>query len=89
MFVKAAPERTLPMEQDFRRYIKADTVVQVESTAYYNRAISGGDLIEVDQKEWDAQETSRIALEEAAIKSAEADMKAKAKAEKTATTNNQ
>ncbi|MFX2607065.1 DUF2635 domain-containing protein [Enterobacter mori] len=42
--VKAAPGRQFPMERKPKRYI-GDKAVEVESSAYYRRAVKDGDLI--------------------------------------------
>ncbi|MEQ9860629.1 DUF2635 domain-containing protein [Pectobacterium cacticida] len=45
--VKALPGVSVPREDNARRYITSDTLVEVERTAYYLRRIADGDLIDV------------------------------------------
>lgn len=68
--VKAAPNRVVPMESNFKRHITSAEIAQVEETAYYMRSISSGDLVLVSQAEWDAQEKKRIQAESATAKTA-------------------
>lgn len=70
MFLKANTGLIVPMEGDYRRYITAEKITQVEETAYYLRKITDGDLVEANEAGWDAQEKSRIASEEATVKAA-------------------
>lgn len=43
----AAPGVQVPREDNGRRYITSDTVVEVERTAYYLRQLNAGDLVVV------------------------------------------
>ncbi|MDY4388566.1 hypothetical protein SOV96_19060 [Pectobacterium aroidearum] len=45
--VKAAPGVQVPREDNGRRYITNETVVEVELTAYYQRQLNTGDLVVV------------------------------------------
>ncbi|WCG83810.1 DUF2635 domain-containing protein [Pectobacterium sp. A5351] len=45
--VKAAQGVQVPREDNGRRYITSDTVVEVERTAYYLRQLNVGDLVVV------------------------------------------
>lgn len=78
MIVTAAKGIKVPMETKPRDYITDDAVFKVEDSAYYARRISDGDLIEVGQNEWDAQENVRTEAEEAAIKASKKSAKTSA-----------
>lgn len=88
MYLKAIAGIRVPTEFHSQRYITDSQISNVDESAYYLRRITDGDVIEVSEAEWTAQEQKRLEDEAAAIKAADADEKAKAKAEKTALANN-
>lgn len=51
MKVQAAPGLKVPMEEKPRDYIVDDTPVEVPDTAYYQRRITDGDLLDVVETE--------------------------------------
>ncbi|MEB0964964.1 DUF2635 domain-containing protein [Citrobacter braakii] len=77
MKVKAAPGVKFPMEDNARKYITT-AAVEVESTAYYRRAVQDGDLILVT----DEHETPAAPATQAEAESEAAPAKARTKKEK-------
>jgi hypothetical protein len=70
MFVKAAPGLKVPQENKPRDYIDDSVIVPVEASAYNLRRISDGDLVEVSEAEYNAQQTDITKREAAAAKAA-------------------
>ena len=56
MFVKAAPGLKVPKENKPHDYIVDGVIEQIEESAYTLRRLSDGDLVEVGEKEYAAQQ---------------------------------
>lgn len=81
--VKAAPGIKAPLQHKPKSYVSSERIVEVEDSHYYRSMINDGDLIQVTEEEWAAQQETDAKAEAVAVA---ADKKAKAEAAKAAKT---